>query len=718
MAMKRGATSSCLFVLICYVAASTPGSNTTMDTTGTFTKTSSSTLSTAGTTWSPSNSTSPVAPTSMATEQASASSSASGNTTLVVSSSTAAVNAPLPSSTSTASGNANTTAVPGASANGNTTPAPATGNTTMFLSSSMATGNTTMFPGSSAANVNTSMVPGSGMATVNTTMFSSSSTANVNTSMVPGSGMATVNTTMFPSSSSVNVNTTLISGATTTGALVSNTSSTTVSIANETSTSAQNNMSTDGTMATGLNSSFVSTSSQVNQTGTVTSAPTTLAVTPSTIATENVTQTSTFDPTAIATLPSNASTNSTSASTTTNTTVPTTVSKNETFITITPNTTLTSTPVPTMLVNTTALTTNVPNSNMTTHSPKTSAMRPAVQCLNVICPFGSKCVNLFASYICRCLPGQYVQDGNCVIVRTFPGVLHLSTVNFLPAMSEMNSRTFFETASKIEKELKRFFKNDHSYYRSIVWKLEKGSVKAFVDNIFSTSSNATEASVIQNIKAGIRNCSNCSLVTTSDSYAPETLCNLNFCDINTSKCKANNGIGMCSCLPGYYKFVNTDRSCKACPSGFKVQNGACVKCPFGYGGFNCDKSYLLALVVVSCVLGGILLLLLLALMGTCLRLRSGAYSSSSGSHDYVMWPKSEMPKIPRATMHWDGNQLEMQENGSTSSLTDIHREGGRTPEKNDDLKTFKGKQQSRYTYLCQGQENPYYVSDEKKPEYL
>lgn len=60
------------------------------------------------------------------------------------------------------------------------------------------------------------------------------------------------------------------------------------------------------------------------------------------------------------------------------------------------------------------------------------------------------------------------------------------------------------------------------------------------------------------------------------------------------------------------------------------------------------------------------------------RLRSGAYSSSSGSHDYVMWPKSEMPKIPRATMHWDGNQLEMQENGSTSSLTDIHREGGRT----------------------------------------
>lgn len=38
-------------------------------------------------------------------------------------------------------------------------------------------------------------------------------------------------------------------------------------------------------------------------------------------------------------------------------------------------------------------------------------------------------------------------------VRTFPGVLHLSTMNFLPAMNEMNSRTFFETASKIEKEV-------------------------------------------------------------------------------------------------------------------------------------------------------------------------------------------------------------------------------------------------------------------------
>uniref|UniRef100_UPI00398E5BF9 protein HEG n=1 Tax=Pristiophorus japonicus TaxID=55135 RepID=UPI00398E5BF9 len=560
--------------------------------------------------------------------------------------------------------------------------------------------------------------------------------------------------------------------------LVPNTSLSTsippMSTSNETSSLTEKNVSTTEMQTSLSNASAVTTSSPVNKTGTISSAPTAQMVTTTempTNATVNVTQTSTVQHTTIAaTLNNNASTSMPAPSGDTNITVSTAVSTNETSTVVTSNITLTSTSatteantnvtmlvtVPvnvtmpttvTMLVNITMPTTDTIPMNVTmpttdamptngtsgmmsrstevfnsswstAQPPKTSTTRPGDHCANAICPPGSKCVNLFLSFACQCPLGFHNQGNNCVPVRSFPGVLHLKNVIFMYGMNEINSQVFFDTANEIEKEVKGFFKNDRFHYQSVVRKLEKGSVNAFIDNIFALSSNATEESVIASIKNGIKNCDTCKLVSDLDSYHGESLCSPNYCDMSTSRCKANNGIATCNCLPGYYKFAASDRSCKACPTGFKLENGACVKCPFGYGGFNCGKSYLLAVVVISCVLGGLLLLLLLALITVCLRTRSGKCSSSSSSHDYVMWPKSELPKIPRATMHWDGNQLEMQENGSTSSLTDIHRDGGRTPEKNDDLKTFKGKQPSRYTYLCQGQENPYYVSDEKKPEYL
>ncbi|XP_059812529.1 protein HEG-like [Hypanus sabinus] len=475
------------------------------------------------------------------------------------------------------------------------------------------------------------------------------------------------------------------------------------------------NASTVEAMTTALHSTVETTNFSVNQTNMpVDVASSIINTTQPTSVTDDVTQGSTIIPTTIATT-LNASSNLTTASVSTNITVPTT--NGTTVVDASNTTTVTMTVNITLPVNTTGLSTDVPHSSWSTQSQKTSTTHSTVQCQHSTCPPGSKCVELYQSHTCRCPIGQFMQSGNCVTVRTFPGTLHL-TMDFEPGMNDVRSKIFLNTSRRIEEEMKKFFKNDSSYYQSIVWKLEKGSVKASIDNIFSLSSEVTEEFVNQRIKNGIKTCLNCTTIKDSDNYTSESICKRNVCDVNTSNCTAINGTGECSCLPGYNKFADSDRSCKACPSGLKLRNGSCVKCPFGYSGFNCDKSYLLALVVVSCVLGGILLLLLLALMGICLRLRSGAYSSSSSSHDYIMWPKSEMPKIPRATMHWDGNQLEMQENGSTSSLNDIHREGGRMPEKNDDLKTFKGKQQSRYTYLCQGQENPYYVSDEKKPEYL
>ncbi|XP_067825050.1 protein HEG-like isoform X2 [Heptranchias perlo] len=509
-----------------------------------------------------------------------------------------------------------------------------------------------------------------------------------------------------------------------------------ISMPSETSSSTEKNVSTTEMQASFSSAVVVNMSAPINNI--IASAPTpTVATTKMTTnTTVNITQTSTFNYTTIAASPNNASTSIPATSGDMNTILSTAVSTNETSTVVTPKTTPTNTSATTEAITndtmpanvtmpttgaseTVTVSTEVSSSSWSTaQPPESSTTRPTDHCANVICPEGTTCVNLFQSYICQCPPGLSNQGNSCGTARIFPGVLHLLNVSFTDGMNEINSKAFFDTATEIEEVMRTVFKDDSFYQKSVVKKLEKGSVNAFIDNIFALSSPATEESVLTNIKVFIQNCTACGPISRKDSYVDKSLCSANVCDSITSKCKPNNGIVTCDCLPGYYKFSGFDRSCKACSSGFKLENGKCVTCPYGYGGFNCDKSYLLAVVVISCVLGGILLLVLLALIAMCLRSKNGTCSSSSSSHDYVMWPKSEMPKIPRATMHWDGNQLEMQENGSTSSLTDIHRDGGRMPEKSDDLKTFKGKQQSRYTYLCQGQENPYYVSDEKKPEYL
>ncbi|GCB68531.1 hypothetical protein scyTo_0000898 [Scyliorhinus torazame] len=566
-----------------------------------------------------------------------------------------------------------------------------------------------------------------------TTMLSSNSTAvgglqTLQTSEQNVLNESTTSTTSGPEGNSMS-STVMISNTSL------STSTPAISMPSVTSSSTEKNASTTEMQTALSNATLITTGSPV--TATLPETPQMVATTEMpTNTTSNFTQTATLDHTTIAPTPQNASTSIPATSGDVNVTVSTGGSTNETSAVVTPNvpSTSTSSTIETSINATVSVTATIPmnatneamthstevsNSTWSTaQSPKTSATPAADHCVTAVCPPSSKCVNLFMSYKCQCPLGFSDVTAGCQAVRIFPGILHLQNATFTDDLKEIYSKAFYEMATKTENEMKGFFKDNNDYFKSVVRKFTKGSVNAFVDNVFAVSSTATKESVSTTIRNGIERCTSCDLVSRADTFNVGSICSLNPCDNSTSQCKANNGIATCNCMPGYFKFLPSDRSCKACLSGFKFENGTCVKCPFGYGGFNCDKSYLLVVVVVSCVLGGIILLLLLALITTCLRSKSGSCSSSSGSHDYVMWPKSEMPKIPRATMHWDGNQLEMQENGSTSSLNDIHRDGRRTPEKNDDLKTFKGKQQSRYTYLCQGQENPYYVSDEKKPEFL
>ncbi|XP_047215606.1 protein HEG isoform X2 [Girardinichthys multiradiatus] len=170
--------------------------------------------------------------------------------------------------------------------------------------------------------------------------------------------------------------------------------------------------------------------------------------------------------------------------------------------------------------------------------------------------------------------------------------------------------------------------------------------------------------------------------------------------------------------------VYSNISCKACPSGQQAVGNTCRTCPFGYGGFNCNDSSLLAVVVISCVLGGVLLILVLALLVYCCWRRCSRTKPNSNTSPYSenlnkSWPITITP-IPRANTNWTStDSIEMTQGGSTNTLVDKKQQSngfsGSYDLNPEEMKTFKGRNMSRYSYLVEGHENPYFLpGDEKK----
>lgn len=316
----------------------------------------------------------------------------------------------------------------------------------------------------------------------------------------------------------------------------------------------------------------------------------------------------------------------------------------------------------------------------------------------------------------------------------FPGKLHVTSLNYSADMSDRSSAVFQSTAASISELLSQALRGQRGYVRSEVVQLTPGSVVATVDNIYEDS-DVTQTDVDQAIEQAIASAP--SGLLQGSTYTGADLCSVGPvfpCDVSTTSCSSVNGQPTCSCLPGYVTIgqLYSNSSCRACPSGQRADGDSCQPCSFGYAGFNCNDSSLLAVVVVSCVLGGLLLILVLALMvfwcwRGCSKSEPDFDSPYSVSNMGQAWPTDITP-IPRASTNWDaGPSLEMTAGGSTSALVDRKNQtNGRLNPKGwrktgsydlqpDDLKTFKGKNTSRYSYLVQGHENPYFLpGDENK----
>ncbi|XP_062312995.1 protein HEG isoform X2 [Osmerus eperlanus] len=349
------------------------------------------------------------------------------------------------------------------------------------------------------------------------------------------------------------------------------------------------------------------------------------------------------------------------------------------------------------------------------------------ECQNDPCPLVSRCVNTRGSFSCECPLGLDLEDGRtCTRAKTFLGTFRVNNPRFDPLLSR--STTLHEIQREILQLLNASLSTLPGYSRSTLRKREEDGLRISAVNMFSASTEVTSSQVYHSIQTTLSNCSSasshCQLVLHHQlSYHEESLCLAQKvpCDTERSDCSDSSGTAYCRCRPGYFKLNPGDMSCIECGDGSKLENGTCVRCTFGFGGFNCGNFYKLIAVVVSPAGGALLLILIIALIVTCCKKdKNDINKIIFKSGDFQMSPYAEFPKSnPRVSMEWGREAIEMQENGSTKNLlqmTDIYYSPAL---RNSDLERnglypFSGLPGSRHSCIYPAQWNPSFISDDSR----
>ncbi|CAL9690639.1 unnamed protein product [Knipowitschia caucasica] len=348
------------------------------------------------------------------------------------------------------------------------------------------------------------------------------------------------------------------------------------------------------------------------------------------------------------------------------------------------------------------------------------------ECERDPCPLGSRCENTRGSFSCECPLGFNLEDGRtCSRAKTFLGIFSVNKQIHDPVV--FKSAQMHEIQREIIHLLNASLSVLRGYSRSTLRKREEGRTGILAVNMFSISADVTSSEVYNSIHATLTNCSfflsHCRMVLQHQiSYQVESLCEAQKtqCDTERSVCTDHSGTASCQCLPGYYKHNPEDLSCLECGDGYKLENGTCQPCMFGFGGFNCGNFYKLIAVVVSPAGGGILLILIIVLIVTCFKRDNNDINKIIfKSGDLQMSPYADFPKANRISMEWGRETIEMQENGSTKNLlqmTDIYYSPAL---RNADLERnglypFTGLPGSRHSCIYPAQFNPSFISDDSR----
>ncbi|XP_042351094.1 protein HEG [Plectropomus leopardus] len=348
------------------------------------------------------------------------------------------------------------------------------------------------------------------------------------------------------------------------------------------------------------------------------------------------------------------------------------------------------------------------------------------ECERDPCPVGSRCVNMRGSFSCECPLGFDLEDGRtCTRAKTFLGTFSINRQPHDPVI--FKSATMHEIQREIIQLLNASLSVLRGYSRSTLSKKGEDGVRILAVNMFSISADVTSTEVYNSIQMSLSNCSSsvahCRMVLHHQlSYHVESLCvaQKTQCDTERSTCTDSSGTARCQCLQGYYKHNPDDLSCLECGDGYKLENGTCVPCMFGFGGFNCGNFYKLIAVVVSPAGGALLLILIIALIVTCCKKdKNDINKIIFKSGDLQMSPYADFPKNNRISTEWGRETIEMQENGSTKNLlqmTDIYYSPAL---RNSDLERnglypFTGLPGSRHSCIYPAQWNPSFISDDSR----
>ncbi|XP_034985276.1 protein HEG homolog 1 isoform X2 [Zootoca vivipara] len=341
------------------------------------------------------------------------------------------------------------------------------------------------------------------------------------------------------------------------------------------------------------------------------------------------------------------------------------------------------------------------------------------ECLSNPCPALATCTNTQGSFHCTCSLGYQMEKGKCNLVRTFVGQFNTTGGQY----SE------FQVEEAIMNMLNNSLSTLPGYYTSTVKaSRQTGIMQVSVLSTFSLVSNVTLFEVASTVRSHIRACKaptqTCQFISKLTLlHRVGGLCKHKDpeCDKETSVCVDLDGIAVCKCQAGYFKYNKLDHSCRACEDGYKLVNDTCVSCPFGLGGFNCGNPYQLITIVIAAAGGGLLLIMAIALIVTCCQKNKNDISKLIfKSGDFQMSPYAEYPKNPRA-QDWGRETIEMQENGSTKNLlqmTDVYymTTNPRNPEleRNGLYPPYTGLPGSRHSCIYPGQYNPSFVSDDSR----
>ncbi|KAF5885786.1 protein HEG 1, partial [Clarias magur] len=291
------------------------------------------------------------------------------------------------------------------------------------------------------------------------------------------------------------------------------------------------------------------------------------------------------------------------------------------------------------------------------------------ECASYPCPQKSKCVNTRGSFSCYCDFGYDMQDGrSCTQTKIFLVIFSIDG-------------SLHDSHTEILQLLNASLSNLHGYRRSTLLNLE--SLEILTVNMFSMSANVTRNDIFQRIQTSVTKCNNsqshCSLKLQYQlPYQVLSLClpQDNRCDTEYGVWNDTTGSPYCQCHEEYFKNKQRDSTPRDCGNGFKLVNGTCIECPFGFGGLNCNNFYELIAKVVSPAAGGLLLIIIIALIIACCRKdKNDINKIIFKSGDLPMSPCGEFPKSNRVSMEWGRETIEMQENGSTKNLlqmTDIY----------------------------------------------